>query len=170
MKRLVYIVTILLMSAIWLSSCGTSRNMDMQKQIDYSNDLLRIQNSIESLHVDFSKQTKITSDKLSNLKFENRTVDLSAPDSTGKQYPVRESTTTASKQEQERQEIDESIALTFQQYSSRLDTLSNKVDALLRQKEKVVELSWWDLHKDGVYCGVIGLIIVGWLVFRKRNK
>lgn len=35
MKALIYI-TIFLMSGIWLSSCKTSRNIDIQKQVDYS--------------------------------------------------------------------------------------------------------------------------------------
>lgn len=169
MKALIYI-TVFLMSGICLSSCKTSRNMEMQKQVDYSGDFNRIQSIIESLCVDVSKQTKMTTDKLSDLKIENTTVYLSAPDSTGKQYPVKESTTTASKQEQERTEVDETLYVTLQQLSNKLDTLSNKVNAMLNQKEKVIELSWWDLHKDKVYCSVIILLFVGWLVYRLRRK
>lgn len=116
-----------------------------------------------------NKQTKITTDKLSDLKIENKTVYLSPPDSTGKQYPIKESTTTASKQDQERTEVDETLSITLQQFSNRLDTISNKVNALLNQREKVVELSWWDLHKDKVYCYVIGLILAGWLVCKFKK-
>ena len=152
-----------LMSGIWFTSCKTSRNMETQKQVDYSGELSRIQSIIESLRADASKQTKITTDKLSDLKIENKTVYLSPPDSTGKQYPIKESTTTASKQDQERTEVDETLSITLQQFSNRLDTINNKVNALLNQREKVVELSWWDLHKDKVYCYVIGLILAGWL-------
>ena len=124
---------------------------------------LYLRNLIESLQLDVNKQTKVTTDKLSDLKIENKTVYLSLPDSTGKQYLVKESTTTASKQEQERSEVDETLSITLQQFSNRLDTINNKVNALLNQREKVVELSWWDLHKDKVYCYVIGLILAGWL-------
>ncbi len=170
MRRLVYFLIILLTSAIWLSSCRSSRNMETQKQIDYSGEFSRIQSMIESLRADVSKQTKITTDKLSDLKIENTTVYLSSPDSTGKQYPIKESTTTASKQEQERTEISETLLLTMQQFSNRLDTISNKVDAVLNQKEKIIELSWWDLHKDKVYLSVIALIIASWLVCRIRSK
>ena len=170
MKRLNYAFIILLTLAIWLSSCKTSRNLEMQKQIDYSGDFLYLRNLTESLRLDVNKQTKITTDKLSDLKIENTTVYLSDPDSTGKQYPVKESTTTASKQEQERIEVDETLSITLQQLSNRLDTISNKVNVLLNQKETVVELSWWDLHKDKVYIGIIGLFILGWLVYRWRKK
>ena len=158
------------MSGTWFTSCKASRNMETEKQIDYSGDFLYLQNLIESLRLDVNKQTKITTDKLSDLKIENKTVYLSLPDSTGKQYLVKESTTTASKQEQERSEVDETLSITLQQFSNRLDTISNKVNALLNQREKVVELSWWDLHKDKVYIGVIILIIICWLAYGLRKK
>ena len=169
MKMLIYI-TIFLMSGIWFTSCKTSHNIKTQKQIDYSGDFLYLRNLIESLRLDVNKQTKVTTDKLSDLKIENKTVYLSLPDSTGKQYLVKESTTTASKQEQERSEVDETISVTLQQFSNRLETISNKVNALLNQREKVVELSWWDLHKDKVYIGVIILIIICWLAYGLRKK
>ena len=167
MNRIIYI-TILLTSAIWLSSCKASRNIEMQKQVDYSEEFQYLRNMIESLQMNVNKQTKITTDKLSDLKIENKTVYLSAPDSTGKQHPIKESTTTASKQEQERTEVYETLSITLQQFSNRLDTISNKVNVLLNQKETVVELSWWDLHKDKVYIGIIGLLIAGWLAYRLK--
>ena len=92
---------------------------------------------VESLRVDVNKQMKMTTEKLSDLKIENTTVYLSAPDSTGRQYPVKEST-----------EVDETLSVILQQFSNRLDSINNKVNALLNQKETIVELSWWDLHKD----------------------
>ena len=152
------------------SSCQASRNIETQKQIDYSDDFNRIQSVIQSLRADVSRQTKITNDRLSNLKLENKTVYLSAPDSVGKQHVVKESTTTASKQEQERTEVDETVSVTLQHLSNMLDTLSNKVDAILNLKENIVELSWWDLHKDNVYCCIIGLLIVSWLWDKLRKK
>ena len=169
MKMLIYI-TMFLMSGIWFTSCKTSHSIESQKQIDYSGDFLYLRNLIESLQLDVNKQTKVTTDKLSDLKIENKTVYLSLPDSTGKQYPVKESTTTVSKQEQERTKVDEILSITLQQFSNRLDTISNKVNALLNQREKVVELSWWDLHKDKVYIGVIILIIICWLAYGLRKK
>ena len=169
MKTLIYII-IFLMSGIWFASCKTSHNIEMQKQIDYSEDFLYLRNSIESLRLDVNKQTKVTTDKLSDLKIENKTVYLSLPDSTGKQYPVKESTTTASKQEQERTEVDETLSITLQQLSNRLDSLGYRMDAILSQKEKIVKLSWWDLYKDKVYIGSITLIVVYWFVCSIRRK
>lgn len=156
------------MSGIWLSSCKTSRNMEIQKQVDYSDDFIRIQSIIESLRIDVNKQMKMTTEKLSDLKIENTTVYLSAPDSIGRQYPVKESTTTASRQDKERTEVDETLSVILQQFSNRLDSIDNKVNALLNQKETVIELSWWDLHKDKVYIGII-IFIVGYLMYRSRH-
>lgn len=169
MKRLIYGLIILLASGIWLSSCKTSRNIETHKQVDYSGDFQYLREVMEELRIGLSKQTKIVNDRLSNLKVENKTVYLSSPDSTGKQHVIKESTTKASKQEQERAEIDETLSITLQHFSNRLDTLSEKVNAMLNQKEKVVELSWWDLHKDKVYCSVIFLLFVGWLMYRRRK-
>ena len=150
------------MSGIWFASCKTSHNIEMQKQIDYSEDFLYLRNSIESLRLDVNKQTKVTTDKLSDLKIENKTVYLSLPDSTG--------TTTASKQEQEWTEVYETLSITLQQFLNRLDTISNKVNALMSQKETVVELSWWDTHKDKVYCAIIILLIIFFLLYCIKNK
>lgn len=158
------------MSGVWLSSCKTSRNMEIEKQVTYSGEFQRLKSMIESLRLDVSKQTKITSEKLSDLKIENKTVFLSPPDSTGKQYPVQESTTTAFKQERENTEVNETLLMSMQQFSNRLDSISNKVDAVLNQKETVIELSWWDLHKDKVYIAIILLIIIVGFMRRFRNK
>lgn len=169
MKILIYI-TIFLISGIWLSSCKTSRNIDTQKLVDYSGEFQYLRKVMEELRIGLSKQTKIVNDRLSDLKIENTTVYLSPPDSTGKQHVVKESTTKASKQEQERTEIDETLSIALHQFSNQLDTLSNKVDAILTLKEIVVELSWWDLHKDNVYYCIIGLLIVGWFGDKLRKK
>ncbi len=169
MKMLIYI-TMFLMSGIWFTSCKTSHSIESQKQIDYSGDFLYLRNLIESLQLDVNKQTKVTTDKLSDLKIENKTVYLSLPDSTGKQYLVKEKYYHRFQTGAERSEVDETLSITLQQFSNRLDTISNKVNALLNQREKVVELSWWDLHKDKVYIGVIILIIICWLAYGLRKK
>ena len=66
-------------------------------------------------------------------------------------------------------EIDESLSITLQQFSNQLDTLSNKVDAFLNQKERLIELSWWDLHNMDVYAGLF-ILVFGWLAYRSFFK
>ena len=98
------------------------------------------------------------------------TGSMQIPDTTtGKQYHIKESTTTASKKDQERTEVDETLSITLERFSNRLDSLSGKVDAMLNQKETVVELSWWDLHKDEIYVGIIVLIIIGVIFWRRKE-
>ena len=155
---------------IWFASCKTSRNIGMQKQVDYRGEFQFLRNAVESLRTDVSKQTKITTDKLSDLKIENTTVYFSSPDSIGKQYPIKESTTTASKREQERMEIDETLSLALKQFSNRLDSLNGKVDVMLNLKEKIVEISWWDIYTGKLYCAIVGLLIIIFLHYGYRNK
>ena len=155
---------------IWFASCKTSRNIGMQKQVDYRGEFQFLRNAVESLRTDVSKQTKITTDKSSDLKIENTTVYFSSPDSIGKQYPIKESTTTASKREQERMEIDETLSLALKQFSNRLDSLNGKVDVMLNLKEKIVEISWWDIYKGKLYCAIVGLLIIIFLHYGYRNK
>ena len=107
---------------------------------------------------------------MSDLKIENTTVYFSSPDSIGKQYPIKESTTTASKREQERMEIDETLSLALKQFSNRLDSLNGKVDVMLNLKEKIVEISWWDIYKGKLYCAIVGLLIIIFLHYGYRNK
>lgn len=169
MKMLINI-TMFLTLGIWFASCKTSRNIGMQKQVDYRGEFQFLRNAVESLRTDVSKQTKITTDKLSDLKIENTTVYFSSPDSIGKQYPIKESTTTASKREQERMEIDETLSLALKQFSNRLDSLNGKVDVMLNLKEKIVEISWWDIYKGKLYCAIVGLLIIIFLHYGYRNK
>ena len=90
--------------------------MEKQQQIDYSSELQQLRNSLDSLHIDIDKQSKVTADKLSNLKLENKTVYLSMPDSTGKQYPIKQSTTNINKQDTEHTESAETLSISISQY------------------------------------------------------
>lgn len=162
------ICLIILFALLLPSGCATSKNAEMTKEVDYAADFRRLQSQMESLRTDFSKQTNTLTDKMSNLKVENRTVILSAPDSTGRQYPMQESTTTATKDDQERQEVNETVSLSIEQLTTLVDSLINKVDTLTREQSKVVELSWWDLHKDKVYAAILIVILV--LLALKRKS
>ena len=137
-----------------LGSCAASKNIEKQQQIDYSS------NSLDSLHIDIDKQSKVTADKLSNLKLENKTVYLSMPDSTGKQYPIKQSTTNINKQDTEHTESAETLTITISQISSKLDSLYQRVNELSKSSGKTIELSWWDLHKDKIYLSAIIITLI----------
>lgn len=37
-------------------------------------------------------------------------------------------------------------------------------------KKTVVELSWWNLHKDKVYIGILVSLLVMWMLHRIKSK
>lgn len=96
--------------------------------------------------------------------------NLSAPDSTGKQYPTQVSETTVNKEEKENKITDTELNVTIQRLVEEVNELQQKLDAVVSEKEKVKEMSWWDLHKVDVYAVMFGLVVVGWLVYRWRKK
>lgn len=163
------ILIISLLACLCLSSCATSKNTETNQQTDYSNELQQLRNSLDSLHFDMNKQSQITTDKLSNLKVENTTVYLSKPDSTGKQYPIKQSTTQLNKQDEEHTDEYQALAVSITQISNQLDSLNNKIKALANKQETIKELSWWDLHKDKIYISLLVLLLIMtiWLKIKK---
>lgn len=155
--------------ALFLSSCAASKNIDTSEHTNYSNELQNIRSSLDSLQWSIERQSQITTDKLSNLKLENTTVYLSVPDSTGKQYPIKQSTTQLNKEEKEHKQEYESLYNSLIQISNRIDSLHNKVNELGNKKEVIKELSWWDLHKDKIYGTLIGLVFIGILLIKLKK-
>lgn len=151
-----------------LVGCATPKNTDRNTQVDYSNVLQQMQTRMDSLLSNMEAQRKETSEKLSNLKVENKTVYLSPPDSTGKQYPTMVSETNASKDEKENKTAETELKVTIQRLAEEVNELKEKVDVAISEKEKVVEVSWWQLHKMDVYAGLF-ILVLGWLVY-KKNK
>lgn len=163
MKVLSYILAVLL-----LSSCATPKNTERNTQMDLSGALNWMQKQIDSLTYTVRSMRKETSEKLSNLKVKNETVYLSPPDSTGKQYPTAISKTKADKEEKENKIIDTKIEVTMQQLVKEVSELREKLDAAVNEKKKVMEVSWWQLHKMDVYVGLFVVIIVIYLVYKRK--
>lgn len=168
MKRFT-IILICLFSGLIFIGCHSSKNLQTNEHIDYSSELKQLRNSLDSLHLDVNKQSQITSDKLSNLKLENTTIYLSHPDSTGKQYPIKRSTTSLNKQEEEHTQEFETLCVAFSYLSDRIDSLSRNVNQMLNKQEAIKELSWWDLNKDKIYVGAF-LIIIGLILWNRIKK
>lgn len=152
-----------------LAGCAASKNIDRDTQVDYSNNLQQMQNRMDSLLYNMKLMQRETSERLSNLKIENTTTYLSVPDSTGKQYPTVISETKANKEEKENKTTDTKIEATMQQLIMEVNDLKQQFNTSITNKEKVKEVSWWQLHKVDVYAVLFALIIVIWLV-RSRKK
>lgn len=164
MKVLSYILAMLL-----LSSCATPKNTERNTQMDLSGALNWMQKQIDSLTYNVRSMRKETSEKLSNLKVKNETVYLSPPDSTGKQYPTAISKTKADKEEKENKTIDTKIEVTMQQLVKEVSELREKLDAAVNEKKKVVEVSWWQLHKMDVFTVLFGVIIFVYLTYKRKK-
>lgn len=92
------------------------------------------------------------------------------PDSTGKQYPIKQSTTNINKQDTEHTESAETSSISISQISSKLDSLYQRVNELCKSSGKTIELSWWDLHKDKIYLSaIITMLITIFLVKIKKS-
>lgn len=151
-----------------LASCATPRNSDTSVTSDYSSRLEGIEHSLSSLYADIEKQSAMVSDRLSNLKVNNTTVVYSPPDSTGKQYPVEVSTTEVNRENKQLTRMEENLSVDIDVLARKVDSLSNVVNSALMQKDKVVELSWWDRYKTEVFMSAVVIILV--LQFLYRNK
>lgn len=160
---------IIMFVMVTLFGCATPKNSESATQIDYSGDLLQMQSRMDSLMLNMRLMSKEISEKVSNLKVENRTVYLSPPDSTGKQYPAIVSETNASKDEKENKTIETELKVTIQRLIEEVTDLRNELNANVVQKEKVKEMSWWNLHKVDVYAGLF-IFVLGWLTYKSFMK
>ena len=154
-----------------LCGCKASRQTDTKVQRDYSGDWQRLSSQMDSLRAGFRLSQQQVTDKLSNLKVEHTTTYYTLPDSTGRQYPVYVSTTKADKDEQTTERIRTEMDACIRRLEGRIDSLSAKVDAVLKKEQKVAELSWWDRHKWKVMVSglVIVVIISGAFIYKLRR-
>lgn len=155
---------------ILLCSCSSPKNIQSDTKTDWSNEFGYLSDKMDSLRLNLGLDIDKTNEKLSNIKFNQTVINYSLPDSTGKQYIVSESKTEGERNDEEREQ-------TIVRLQAELTRISNKVDSLYdfmkntkHESVKEVKLSWWQLYKDKVYASLIALIIVGWIVYQKRNK
>ena len=137
-----------------LFSCK-SQQSETTSNVDYSSYFDRQSHLTDSLFSIISKEQNKTTEALSKLEIENTTTYYTLPDSAGKQYPVYVSTTTANKDEKVNESMFTELSAEMSRMREVIDSLTNEVNAAMNQKEEVTELSWWDLHKWGVFLLVI---------------
>ena len=163
-----------LMCLLVFCSCATPKNTGSDSSVDYADLVEWIRRSITGLEKKIDTQSQTTSEKLSNLKIENKTVYLSAPDSTGKQHTTMESTTTATKVDEQRDETVQQTTELLSIINQRIDSLSRKID--LASETKVVEkkLTKWETLciNVGWAIGIVIvtiLVVVGWMVYKLKK-
>ncbi len=169
MGHLIFIIIILLTSAI--CSCRSSQNMERQTYNDREAYYRRQLEISDSLFSALYLTRREVSERLADLKIENTTVYYSAPDSTGKQHPVKVSETKADGRKKESTKTDTELNATVRRLTNAVDSLNRRVDERLKEHEKVAEMSWWDLHKNKVIMtvGLVLLLAAGFLIYRIRK-
>lgn len=165
------VILIISLTAAICIGCRTSRNTEGTKQVDYSGELSGVKNSLDSLLATVRMETTELSNKIGKLKVENKTIYYSVPDSSGKQYPVIVSETNADKEDKESTERHDNLTANLSVISNRIDSISRKMDSMLRERHKTIELSWWNLNKDKVYVSILIVIIIGmgYLVYKLKK-
>lgn len=174
MKRIGYLSILGLSVIVWtiiilLCSCSSPKNLQSETNTDWSNEFGYLSDKMDSLRLNLGLNIDKTNEKLSNIKFNQTVINYSLPDSTGKQYIVSESKTEGERNDEEREQTIIRLQAELTRISNKVDSLYNLMRSTKHETIKEVKLSWWDLHKDNVYISLIALII-GWLVYHKRNK
>jgi hypothetical protein len=135
----------------------------------------------DSLNMQIYRNSVFLKDWASNFtfNFNRKDINWSAPDSAGKQYPTSTSETignaTGQSQGKEQSESKESIQI--QMFSQKVDSLSRKVDYLVKQSQVVApdpvtvekKLSWWQTLF--IWTGGITwiIIIIGLIVWTNKR-
>lgn len=152
-----------------LTSCASPRNIEHDSQVDYSGVFQKMQSRMDSMFHNMKQTIQEVGEKTSNTNLDNETTFFSPPDSTGRQYPTAVSKTTANRNEKEVKVLDMETTATIHNLIREVSDLRNQLTAAISDKEKVVELSWWNLNRDKVYCVVI-LLFFAFTIFKRVKK
>lgn len=163
-SRCIMLAPLMCLLMVLVCSCATPKNTESDSSADYADLIEWLRSSITGLENKIDKQSKTTSEKLSNLKVENKTVYLSPPDSTGKQHTTMESTTTATKVDEQRDETVQQTTRLLSVINQRIDSLSRKIDLVSETKVVEKKLSKWELFCINVGGWAIGIVIITILV------
>ena len=166
-----YVLLAPFMCMLLLFSCASPKNTDNKSSTNYEELLDGIRSSITVLEKKIDTQSQTTSEKLSNLKIENKTVYLSAPDSTGKQHATMESTTTATKTDEQKDETVIQTTEILSAINERIDSLSRKIDSSSRTEVIVKETSFRDKVSWFLY-GLVTATAIGagiWIWYRFKK-
>ena len=170
MKTVLHILIIILLTSA-ICSCASPQEVEYTGGEKTSNRYERLFMATDSMFGEISAAQRELKDRLAELKIENKTVYYSAPDSTGRQHPVSISETVARGSEKESSRTDTHMDAVLQKMMSRVDSLSDKVDAVLREQRKTVELSWWDRNKGCIDTAVQVMVLIafGYMIYKLKK-
>lgn len=175
MKHLLYI---LLLASVCMSCRSPQPSVKTETEIKGTEDTNQWTSANDSLNMQIYRNSVFLKNWASNFSFNfnRKETNWSVPDSVGKQYPTSTSETTGQatgkSQGKEQSESQESIQL--QLFSQKVDSLSRKVDYLVRQSQIVApdpvivdkKLSWWQtlfIWTGGIVWAVGLVVLVIWV-------
>ncbi len=154
---------------LFLVGCSTPKNTQKDTNFDYSSEIKGVTDRMDSLMINFSLIRKETTEKLSNIKLENRTTYLSLPDSMGRQYPTIISETKSEQEDKEKSTVDAELKATIEELNYKVNILYQQFKAIQEQKEKVVKLSLWDRYKSDIVISIIVIAVIWMIISRKMS-
>lgn len=164
-SRCIVLAPFMCLLMVSVCSCRTSQNLTTEISKDYSGNLKLLMQRIDSVTKSMTMNQQEIFKQVSNLKVENTTVVYSTPDSTGRQYPIQESTTKINKEDREDRKTDTQIMDEVHKISTGFEELKETVESVVSSKNEQVQLSWWNLNKDKVYIVIIVLLLLFSLLF-----
>ena len=145
MKKVVFIplITIILVS---IFSCRSPKNVESFQHVvndnKYEELFRRADSSFSALYANQNRMTE----KLSNLKIENKTTYYTLPDSTGKQHTTKVIETVVNKEDKEvTKEITE-LREIIKHQTQQIDSLTATINSTIKEQSQVKEVSWISLH------------------------
>lgn len=145
MKKVAFIplITIILVS---IFSCRSPKNVESSQRVvndnKYEELFRRADSSFSALYANQNRMTE----KLSNLKIENKTTYYTLPDSTGKQHTTKIVETVVNKEDKEVSKEITELKNIVERQSKQIDSLTNTIKSTVQEQSKVKEVSWLSLY------------------------
>lgn len=168
MKRVLYL-TILLTSAIWFCSCGSHRsNMKQETSIDTESNRQRKDTASFSEQVNKTEHEDVTEtiEEVTTVYDTSQAVDSA----TGKRPVLSETKKTTKRESNKQSQEDKSTSLN---QSATVNDNKKAVVQDRKEEDKQKEETTVPRQIGGIVWGLVALIgvgIVGWLVWRWRKK
>lgn len=181
MKRLIYIVAIFLVLGIWFSGCKSAQpSVKTDTAVKGTETKGEVKSNKDSMSLVLEKKINKVYERVDNLNIDitQLKTNYSAPDSTGKQHPTSTTETKAkvNSNTTEKSVTYEKVLLQLDEVKISLDTIKSTLDYLINQNVQVKpSLTWWQRTKQDIGVFALGvfitgvLVIIGWLLYKKRK-
>ena len=143
-KNIPILIILVIITSVF--SCRTPKNIDSDRNVVTDNRYEELfKKADSSFNALYANQNRMT-EKLSNLKIENKTTYYTLPDSTGKQHTTKVIETVVNKEDKEvTKEITE-LREIIKHQTQQIDSLTATINSTIKEQSQVKEVSWISLH------------------------